>query len=171
MFSDMRGNGRIYCLAIQFGCSNALSKSRKRKNQGGGSQRQWGGLGKEKRLRERRKGRVSVKSKLRGLNKASGPQKAELSDILINNRSSIKGRLIGQRKRDCSALAASPLRSDSTLWDRVRRKGAAETDGRGEWQGKREGQISRQREGAEQTIEMQLQRRREAEESEAKFFW
>lgn len=81
------------------------------------------------RLGERDGGRVSVKSKRRGLNKASGPQKAELSDILINNRSSIKGRLIGQRQRDCSALAASPLRSDSTLWDRVTRKRAAETDG------------------------------------------
>lgn len=82
--------------------------------------------------RERWRGRVSVKSKQRGLNKASGPQKAELSDILINNRSSIKGRLIGQRQRDCSALTASPQRSDSTLWDRVRRKREAETDGGGE---------------------------------------
>lgn len=90
------------------------------------------GVRQRERLRERGwRGRVSVKSKRRGLNKASGPQKAELSDILINNRSSIKGRLIGQRQRDCSALTASPLRSDSTLWDRVRRKRVAETDGWG----------------------------------------
>lgn len=91
------------------------------------------GVRQRERLRERGwRGRVSVKSKRRGLNKASWPQKAELSDILINNRSSIKGRLIGQRQRDCSALTASPLRSDSTLWDRVRRKRVAETDGWGE---------------------------------------
>lgn len=66
------------------------------------------------------RGRASVKSKRRGLNKASGPQKAELSDILINNCSSIKGQLIGQRQRNCSAVTASPRRSDSTFWDRVR---------------------------------------------------
>lgn len=71
-----------------------------------------------------------VKSKRKGLNKASRPRKAALSDILINNCSSIKGWLIGQRQRDCSALTASPPRSDSTLGDRVRR--AAGTDGRGE---------------------------------------
>lgn len=72
---------------------------------------------------------MSVKSKRRGLNKASGPQKAELSDILINNCSSIKGQLIGQRQRNCSAVTASPLRSDSTFWDRVKWKRVAETDG------------------------------------------
>lgn len=100
-----------------------------RRIQGWRKIKQWGGLGKEKGLKgERWKGRVSVKSKRRGLNKASGPQKAELSDILINNRSSIKGRLIGQRQKDCSALTASPLRGDSTLWDRVRKKTVAETD-------------------------------------------
>lgn len=38
------------------------------------------------------RGRASVRSKRRGLNKASGPHKAELSDILINNCSSIKGQ-------------------------------------------------------------------------------
>lgn len=75
------------------------------------------------------RGRVSVKSKQRGLNKASGPQKAELSDILINNCSSIKGWLIGRRQRNCSAVTASPQRSDSTFWDRVRWKRVAETDG------------------------------------------
>lgn len=55
--------------------------------------------------KERDEERVSVKSKWRGLNKASGPQKAERTDILINNRSSIKGR---ERHRNCCALTASP---------------------------------------------------------------
>lgn len=63
---------------------------------------------------------VCAKSKQQGLDKASGPQKAELSDILINKCGSIKGRLIGQRQRNCSAVTASPLRSDSTFRDSLR---------------------------------------------------
>lgn len=78
------------------------------------------------------RGRASVRSKRRGLNKASGPHKAELSDILINNCSSIKGRAIGRRQRNCSAVAVSPRRSDSTFWNRLRWKRATETDGCGE---------------------------------------
>lgn len=70
------------------------------------------------------RGRASVRSKQRGLNKASGPHKAELSDILINNCSSIKGEAIGRRQRNCSAVAVSPRRSDSTFWNRLRWKRA-----------------------------------------------
>lgn len=72
---------------------------------------------------------MCTKSKQQGLNKASEPQKAELSDILINNCGSIKGRLIGQRQRNCCAVAASLLRSDSTFRDRLRCKRMAEMDG------------------------------------------
>lgn len=65
------------------------------------------------------RGRASVRSKRRGLNKASGPHKAELSDILINNCSSIKGQAIGWRQRNCSAVAVSPRRSDSTFFEQA----------------------------------------------------
>lgn len=85
------------------------------------------------------RGRASVRSKQRGLNKASGPHEAELSDILINNCSSIKGQAIGRRQRNCSAAAVSPRRSDSTFWNRERWKRATETDGCGQCQGIRDG--------------------------------
>lgn len=109
---------------------------------------------------------MSVKSKRRGLNKASGAQKAELSEILINNRTSIKGRLIGQRQRDCSALNASPLRNDSTHRDRLRRKRRDRwmrrmTRNKGRTDSGAEGR------GREQTILLQLQRERG--EGKAKF--
>lgn len=93
------------------------------------------------------RGRASVRSKRRGLNKASGPHKAELSDILINNCSSIKGQAIGRRQRNCSAVAVSPRRSDSTFWNRPGWKRATETDGCGERQGIRDGWKTRQSEG------------------------
>lgn len=89
------------------------------------------------------RGRASVRSKRRGLNKASGPHKAELSDILINNCSSIKGQAIGRRQRNCSAVTVSPRRSDSTFCNRPGWKRATETDGCGEWQGIRDGWTER----------------------------
>lgn len=93
------------------------------------------------------RGRARVRRKRRGLNKASGPHKAELSDILINNCSSIKGQAIGRRQRNCSAVAVSPRRSDSTFWNRVGWKRATETDGCWEWRGIWDEWKTRQSEG------------------------